>query len=304
MPFRPFTLALLALVLLGAPSWGETLSTPEYRLVIDPTAKVTQRVDNGWEVIMTVEKDGERARIRWKTDGFTAIFPDGTLRAQLSPNATRAAYELTTDFEGKRYKITRSAREVSWILPGQEVFFRTFGGKVSSVVGTSDFLRITRDTKGGRISLESQAGTSDVLLRKGTLEVFDGPEVLAHTYFVRGLAFQRGPLTLEVPLPEEPFLNALPANRYLLVPSTAKPATTPETPEQGASPVPDESSGEEAPLQAAPASWDSPIYKANEGDRKEDPLNARREVRYPAKDRPLDAKTSPDSEEVLRVQNY
>lgn len=304
MPIRSLALTFLTVFLLLAPGHGETLSTPEYRLVIDPAAKVIQRLDNGWEVIMTVEKDGERARIRWKTDGFTAIFPDGTLRAQLSPNATRSAYELTTDFEGRRYKVTRTAREVSWILPGQEIFFRTFGGKVSSAVGTSDYLNITRDSKGGRMSLESQAGTSDVLLRKGSLEVFDGPEVLAHTYFVRGLAFQRGPLTLEVPLPEEPFLNALPANRFLIVPSTAKPATPVETPEQGGLPLPEGEPSSDQPLQAAPSTWNSPVYRANEGDHKEDPLNARREVRYPARDRPLDAKTAPDSEDILRVQNY
>ena len=302
MSTRALLLALIALFV--APAWGETLSTPQYRLKIDPAAKVIQRVDNGWEVIMTVEKDGERARIRWKPDGFTAIFPDGTLRVQLDAAATRSTYELTTDFEGKRYKVARTAREVSWVLPGQEIFFRTFGGKVTNVVGTSDFLNITRDTKGGRMSVESQAGTSDILLRKGKLEVFDGPEVLAHNYFVRGLAFQRGPITLEVPLPEEPFLNALPANRYLLIPSTAQHAPASETPEQGATPAPEQEVVSDDPLQAAPSTWDSPIYKANEGDGKEDPMNARREIRYPFKDRPLDAKTAPNSEEILKVQNY
>lgn len=302
MPYRLNVLIAVLAVIIGTTesSRGETLVAPQYRLKIDPQARIVERVDTGWEVLMTVEKDGERARVRWKPDGFTVLFPDATLRAQLDPNASRTAYQLTTDFEGKRYKVTRTPREVSWVLPGHEVFFRTYGGRVSNAVGTSDFLNITRDSKSGRLSLESQAGISDVLLNKGALELFDGPEILSHAYFVRGLAFQRGPITLEVPLPEEPFLNALPANRYLLVSSEKpRPAVTEET----GSTAPPEEPSPRNPLDAEPPSWESPIYRANQGDRKEDPMNARREVRHSAKDRPLDARTAPDSEALLQVQD-
>ncbi len=281
------------------PALAQGLSTPQYRLKVHPKAKIVERVDTGWEVLMTVELDGERARVRWKPDGFTAIYPNGTLRAQLNPQATAAAFELTTDFEGKRYKIIRTAREVSWKLAGQDIFFRTYGGKVSNVVGTSDYLNITRDTRGGRLSLESQAGTSDVLLKGGKLEVFEGPGIAEHTYFVRGLAFRRGPLTLEVPLPEEPFLKALPADRFLLVESQSKPAAT-DTPDE--TPAFEAESLEGNPLQAEPSSWESPVYRTNPVDRKEDPMNARREVRASNKDRPLDARTAPDSEDILRVK--
>jgi hypothetical protein len=294
-------MATILALLWPSGSWAETLSNDCYRLKIHPDAKITERVDTGWETMMTVELAGERARVRWKSDGFTVIFPNATLRAQLGANATSTAYELTTDFEGKRYKVARSPREVSWNLPGQEVFFRTFGGKISKVLGTSDFLNITRDTRGGRISLESQAGTSDVLLRKGALEVFDGPEVQAHLYFVRGLAFQRGPITFEVPLPKEPFLDALPADRFLVVPSTQ---SKPTEPEEESAIVQPEDIPEGNPLEAEPPTWASPVYRSNQGDRKDDPLNARREVRASAQDRPLDAKTAPNSEEILRVQDY
>ena len=299
-------LALSLLLLLGSSPlrvWAETLETPYYRLRINPSAKITEQVDTGWEKMMTVELDGQRARVRWKPDGFTVIFPDATLRTVVTPpGASTQAYELITDFEGQRYRIRKSAREVGWVLPGQEVFFRTYGGKIASVLGSSDFLKVTRDTKGGRIAVESNAGTSDVLLRKGKLEVFDGPELQSHIYFVRGLAFQRGPITLEIPLPAEPFLNALPADRYLWVKGKAtSPAAEPdpgqEQPlEQGQSPM--------DPLEAEPSSWESPVYRANQGDAKEDPLNARREVRHPSKHDPLRATTTPDSEEVLRVKDY
>jgi hypothetical protein len=220
------------------------------------------------------------------------------MRAQLNPNATRTAFELTTDFEGQRYKVTRSPREVSWVLPDQQIFFRTFGGKVAGAVGTSDYLNITRDSRGGRMSLESQAGTSDVLLKKGALEVFDGPELQAHSYFVRGLAFKRGPIKLEIPLPEEPFLNALPADRYLQIDS--KPARPAETEESLLPPQP--SLEARGPLDAQPSSWDSPVYRANQGNSQEDPLNARREIRHSNRERPLDAKTAPDSEALLKIQ--
>jgi hypothetical protein len=56
-------------------------------------------------------------------------------------------------------------------------------------------------------------------------------------------------------------------------------------------------------LDAAPSSWESPLYRANEGNRREDPLNARREKRASSKERPLDAVTAPDSEALLQVQD-
>lgn len=298
-PARQFFSRCLAVLLLTAPGWAETLSAPQFRLKIDPSATITQRVETGWETSLTVEGKGQRARVRFRPDGVIVIFADGTLRAQLNSNASPTSYELTTDFEGRRYKVNRSAREISWLLPGHEVFFRTFGGKVASAVGSADFLNITRDSKGGRISLESQAGTSDVLLKKSKLELFDGPELAEHTYFVRGLAFRRGPLTLELPLPEEPFFNALPADRYLTVESR-QPA--PEPLEEALPEVPDEGNSR-GPLDAEPANWDSPVYRSSSPEKKSDPFNARREVRHSSKERPLDAKTAPNSESLLQVKD-
>lgn len=304
MPCRSHRLIVLTLLLaaLSLPCWAETLSAPQFRLKIDPKAKITHRADNGWEKSMTVELHGEQARVRFRPDGVLVIFANGTLRSQLNPHASETSYELVTDFEGKRYKVTRSAREISWLLPGHEVFFRTFGGKVASAVGSSDFLNITRDSQAGRLSVESQAGTSDILLRKGALEVFEGPELLEHTYFVKGLAFHRGALTLEIPLPEEPFLKALPANRFLLVESLQAPPVEP-----GGEPIPDfvpePETSRSGPLDAEPSSWDSPVYRSQKVDRKDDPFNARREVRASSKERPLDAKTAPNSEELLQVKD-
>lgn len=300
---RKLSQILLLFCLSSLPLLAETLSAPQYRLKIDPRAKISERVDTGWEKLMTVELEGQRARIRWREDEVSVIFPDGTLRTKLSPGAGPANYQLTTDFEGKRYRVQRSPREIGWLLPGEEIFFRTYGGKVTNVVGSSDYLKVTRDSRGGRISLESQAGVSDLLLAKGVLEVFDGPEVTAHTYFVRGLSFHRGPITLEIPLPKEPFLDALPADRFLRVESKSTPAASPEDPSLPAEPVPESSS--RGPLDAEPSTWDSPIYRANLGEKKDDPLKSRREAQdYRQKGDPLKAKTEKNSEEILRVKDY
>ncbi len=300
---RTISLLFAALLLAASPAAAEVLQAPQFRLAIDPRAKITERVDTGWEQLMTVELDGQRARVRWKSEEVSVIFPDATLRAKVSPGAGPANYELVADFEGKRYKIQRSPREISWLLPGQEVFFRVYGGKITNVVGSSDYLKVTRDSKGGRISLESQAGTSDVLLSKGALEVFDGPEVAAHTYFVRGLSFRRGPITLEIPLPKERFLEALPADRYLRIESKSAPQTPEEEPVLPAEGTPESSSRD--PLEAEPSTWDSPIYRANLGEKKSDPMNAKREaLDYRRKDNPLKAKSAENSEEILRVKDY
>lgn len=300
---RKLSQFLLIFCLGSLPLLAETLSAPQYRLKIDPRAKISERVDTGWEKLMTVELEGQRARIRWKEDEVSVVFPDGTLRTKLSPGAGPANYELTTDFEGKRYLVKRSPREISWLLPEEQIFFRTYGGKVTNVVGTSDYLKLTRDSRGGRLSLESQAGVSDLLLAKGALELFEGPEISAHTYFVRGLSFHRGPVTLEVPLPKEPFLDALPADRFLRVESKLTPTVAPEEPGLPTGPAPESSS--RGPLEAEPATWDSPIYRANLGEKKDDPLKARREAQdFRQKGDPLKAKTEKNSEEILRVKDY
>lgn len=280
---------------------AEVLSSPWYQLSIHPEARITERIDTGWETMLTAEWQGQRARVRWKSDGLVVLFGDATLRVQPDAAATATQYRIVTDFEGKRYTVSRNPREVAWDLPGHQVFFRTFGGKVTSAIGSQDFLQLTRDTKGGRLSLESQAGTTDALLRRGVLEVFDGPEVLDHDYFVRGLAFRRGPITLRFPLPSEPFLNALPPERFLLVESQSTPPSTVTEGLDVSYPVEEPTTRD--PLDAPPADWKSPVYRANEGSRGEDPLNSRREIRPSNKERPLDAKTAPNSEELLKVQD-
>lgn len=293
--------ATLLMLLLALPSAAQEdpLKSSYYRLKIDPRAKISERVDNGWETLMTVELEGEKAHLRWKKDEFTVIFPRSTLRVRATVTDAAGSILLTTDFAGRRYEVRENEKEIGWKLPGHDVFFRLYGGQVSGAVGTSDFLNLQKDTRGGRIAVESGVGSSDFVLRKGALELFDGPELAEHTYMVRGLAFRQGPITLEIPLPGGPFFEALPADRFLTVVNESSEGTKSED-EAAAAEV--EPLGD--PLRAEPSSWTSPVYRANTGNPKEDPLRARKEERKTYPTDPLRAKTGEDSEEILRVKDY
>lgn len=286
--------------LLGLSAQGETLKSTHYRLRIAKEAKILERVETGWETLMTVVYQGERVRVRWGQTGVSAIFANGLLRLQQKDGAQANSYELTVDFEGQRSKIIRTPQEVAWNLPGQQVFYRLFGGHIASAVGTSDYLKLTRDSRGGRLQVESQAGSSDFLLRKGTLEVFEGPELAAHTYFVRGLIFHRGPLTLEIPLPTDTFFKALPAHQWLHINSRLAPATKEAT---SPSIPPLDNLTAPTSLNADPPAWDSPMLNSVPSDPKDDPLRVRREPPRDLRHDPLKATTAPNSEEILRVKD-
>ncbi len=295
------TAAILLILLMTLPSAGreEFFTNAHYRLKIDPRAQISERVDNGWETLMTVEMDGEKAHLRWKKDEFTVIFPRSTLRVRSTVTDSAGSILLTTDFAGRRYEVRENKREIGWTLPGQNVFFRLHGGQVSGAVGTSDFLNLRKDTPAGRIAVESGVGSSDFMLRKGSLELFEGPELAGHTYMVRGLAFRQGAITLEIPLPGGPFFEAMPADRYLTV---VNESAVPTEAGNGGTGADVETVGD--PLRAEPSSWTSPVYRANTGDPKEDPLRARKEERKTYPTDPLRAKTGEDSVEILRVKDY
>ncbi len=270
------------------------LSNQRFELVLSPEAKIISRHDNGWQTKMVVEENGQRVRINWSDDSAVFLFPTSTLRIKNQETANGSTLMAYLDAES--FKITQSKKEIGWVLPDHEVFFRTRGGNITQAVGTSDYLRLRRDTPSGRVTLESSAGTTDALLKNGVLETFDGPELADHVYMVRGLAFHKGPITLRIPLPQGPFLDGLPQDRYLTIEREITPIPKPAAQSQ---PV-----DEQDPLQAAPATWSSPELRAKTGDPNEDPINARREKRIKHDQDPLKAKTTPDSEELLRVKSY
>ena len=271
------------------------LKSPHMELVVSEGAKIVSRHDNGWETKMVVEEDGQRVRVSWREEQALILFPNSSLRVKLGEGPEGP--QVTAYLNAQKYQVTKSPREISWKLPGQDVFFRTRGGKISQAVGSADYLKLYRNTLGRRVTLQSSAGKTDALLNdKGELETFDGPEVMEHQYLVRGLALQKGPVTLRFPLPSGPFLNGLPADRYLTVNQEIKPLPQPE-PKQAEVRAGD-------PLQAKPRTWSSPELNAKTGSPEKDPLNARREkiVKHP--EDPLKAKTAPDSEGLFQVKDY
>lgn len=277
------------------------MEKPGYTLSVAGSAQIEQQVESGLQTVATVSHEGQRIHIRATDDRLTVNFPKSTLRLQRRIVDSAGETETTIDFGGQRYVVREGRREIRWKLGSQDVFFRTRAGKVLQAVGSQDYLKLRRDTPSGRLIVESEAGTTDLSLVKGAIEVFDGPEIDRHLYFVRGLAFQQGPIRLVLPLPGDTFLDALPPERYLRIVHTPDPSPAPvnQSAETGAE------QDKRDPLQADPSSWDSPVYRANLGDDKEDPLRARREYRPERKADPLGAKgQDSDSEEVLRVKDY
>lgn len=269
------------------------LENEGFNIVVSSEAKLVSQHDDGWEIKMVVEHAGQRVRISSRKDQALILFPSGTVKVSVSDQA--GARTITTFIDGKRYEIIKSPREIKWSLAGQEIYFRTRGGTVTQAIGNDDFLKVRTDTPARRITLESSAGTTDALINnKGVLETFDGPQVSDHLYMVRGFAYQKGPITLRFPLPESPFLEALPKEHYLTVREELTPLASPTRP------VVEEDTGD--PLQATPATWNSPELKAEEGKRKDDPLNFRREKRVRHPEDPLRAKTDRDSEDLLQLK--
>lgn len=272
-----------------------TLKNELYEVYLKPGSKIVSRYDRGYETRLVVEHEGQRVRINWNRDKARILFPTSTLRLETSRVSKRMS-TVTAYLDGKRYKIEKSPREVSWLLPDQQIYFRTRGGKVSQVAGPQDFLKLRRHTLAGRVTLESSVGITDALLKKGKLETFDGPEFTDHVYLVRGLAIAQGPVTVKMPLPDGPFLSALPSDRYFTVNKemVALPGPPDRTPKPKA----------KDPLQADPYTWSSPELRARSGEEDKDPLSVRKERRVNYPEDPLRAKSSEDSEEILRVKDY
>lgn len=297
-------LRLLGLLVLIAslPCLGDQSSTivegEGFRLKLLPGTEISAKNSSANLTVLTAALDKQKARIRSHSEETTILFPDNAIR--IREKLTNHGYQITVDFAGRRYIVEKSRREIHWKLPGEEVFFTTRGGAVTQALSDKNFLKIRRDTPSGRATLQSNSGTSDVLLHNNTLEVFDGPAIEQHAYFVRGLAFKQGPVLIEIPLPGGVFIDALPRQRYLSFENNPVAADT-----SVVDPYADYVEPKPAdPLRAEPADWHSPVIKSNSGEKNSDPLNAKREKRIKHETDPLKAKTTKDSDEILRVKDY
>ena len=289
---------LVLLVGLCLPAAAQTplLKSQHAELVVPPGAQISDRYETSWETRMTVEYEGVRVRVNWKENEAIFHFPTSTMRLRVTPDGKSS--KIAVNYNADKYVVEKSPREIGWLLGDQQqIYYQCRGGKIAKAIGPSDYLKLNRQSQWGRLNLTSSAGTTDALLNSdGVLETFDGPEVLDHLYLVRGLAIQAGPITLRLPLPDDPFLEGLPSDRYLTIAKEVK-----ALPEPSAQAGP---AKEEDPLQANPATWGSPELKAKFNDPGEDPLSVKKETRVKHEEDPLKARTSPDSEELLRVKDY
>ncbi len=295
----------LATLLLGfafiAPAGAEQLliGDAEVRIRIGPEVQVLKHVARAGEESFTLEDQGEVVQVRWRPDDLWVNLSEGVLRIKRHPGRTQDTWQLVADYSGERFTVGRGPREISWRLPQEDVFFQTRGGYVQQALGNSDHLKIRRDTPGRQVTVESRSGESVAKLGSKGLEVIDGPELENHRYFVRGLAFQLGAITVELPLPEDIFTKALAQDRYLTLIQRSVPEREPTQPASQFKERPAH------PLQAEPATWNSPSLRAVEVDRNEDPIRAKKEQRPDRKQGdPLKAITEKDSEELLRVKDY
>lgn len=288
--------AIFFLIILGLPCLAQApeLKSEYCELILAPGSEITDHFSNGWETRMTVLHEGQRVRVNWKEDQALFHFPTSILRVRVVPDGEST--NINVQFDAEKYTIKRSPREIGWLFGEEQIFFQTRGGRVANIVGPSDFLKLGRLSQWNRMTVVSSVGTTDALLKEGKLETFDGPELSEHVYLVRGFALQAGPITLRVPLPEDPFLNGLPEDRYLLV---KKEVELPAQPQARSAPE-----KEQDPLQADQATWGSPELKAKFNEPSEDPLSVKKEKRVRYDEDPLKAKTAPDSEELLRVKDY
>ena len=291
-------LSLLMLLFIGGQAVAEqpVLKNEHYEIYLTPGTKVVSRQDRGYQTLMVVEHEGQRVRINWDKDRARILFPTSTLRLETEAVSKRMS-TVTAYLDGKTYKFKTTRSEVSWLLPDQEIYFRTRGGTVNQVAGPKDFLRLRRHTLAGRVTLESGAGTTDALINdKGKLERFDGPDIAQHLYLVRGFSLDQGPISVRLPLPDGPFLSALPQDRYFRV--SKEMVALPGPPDRTPPEKPKD------PLQADPYTWSSPELRARSGEENKDPLSVRKERRVTYPEDPLRAKETDDSEDVLRVKNY
>ncbi|MFA5503843.1 MAG: hypothetical protein WC314_05495 [Vulcanimicrobiota bacterium] len=295
---RVVRIALALFFLSGLPVFAQTpvLQNEHFELLFPPGAQITDRYENSWETRMTVEHEGIRVRVNWKDDELLFHFPTSQLRARVVSEGN--SNTINVNYNAGKIVIKKSPREIGWLLSDQQqLFFQTRGGQVAKVIGPSDYLKLGRQTPWGRISVVSSAGTTDALLNsQGTLEVFDGPELSEHLYLVKGLEIKAGPITLRLPLPSDPFLEGLPADRYFSIQQEVEALPEPAA-RQTEEKAPD-------PLRADPATWGSPELRAKFNAPDEDPLSVKKEKRVRHEVDPLRARTAPDSEEILRVKDY
>ncbi len=265
---------------LAKSEWGEVFCTAEAEI------KPTVHPDR-----FTVSTPSGPIHIVTSYDGVIIQYPDQALRVRRSE--VDEGTQILVQFNRKNYRVLQKKREWEWQFPDDEAYFRLRAGSVYDVLGTKGFLKIRRRGPIGNYRVVSEAGESHFEVGKDGIETHEGATPEQHPYLAPGVIFQEGPVGVAIYLPQRKLISSLDwslARRY----------TTP-LPEPPAPPPPAEP--EVDPLRANQPEWHNPVMTPNAGDPKEDPLKLKpKPVGPPEKGVDLKAKTSPDSDELLKVK--
>lgn len=296
--------ALALVVWTAGAGWADRIlvKNSDLSVSISEDVELLRHHHAAYEESFSLRQGGQTIQLRHREGDLWLNLPNAVLRIRRQPSEGGESYTLVADLGGQRVEIRRGPREIAWRLPQDDVFFQTRGGYVVQAIGGQDHLKIRRNTPAREVAVESRAGLSEFKLVDGRLELLDGPPLVSHSYFVRGLRYQLGGVRIDLPLPQDIFTASLEEDRVLTL------AETLIGPAPGADPgaFPAQTKRERVgdPLRAEPADTSGSPLRAIEGDRSEDPMHLRRERRPDSRTDPLRATVGEDSEEVLRVKNY
>lgn len=291
-------LAIALILFLGLPAGADDLSGPGNRTLMvsqwgrvfcSEGSKVTEQGER-----MTVDSPSGPIQIVPSGDDLIIQYPDQALRLRTQDQ------ELLVQFQQQNYRIVKAQRGWEWHFPGESAYFQVHTGSVMDVVGDQGILSVRRRVKEDLYAVRSEAGeslyrivsTPDGKVLRRTLETVEGEPPERHLYLTKALVFQEGPVGIVLPVEAGPLASALGWTAVRRFEAPLPP------PRQTVKRAPDEPD----PLKA---NLGGPVTKATEVDPSTDPMNVNlNPAPKPTRDDPLEAKTAPDSEEILRVKDY
>lgn len=161
-------------------------------------------------------------------DGWLLQAPNQNLRLRLV-DGLDGGRRWVVSFNSAVYTFEQKRNDYSWRFPGDQVFFTLREGELRGALGSQGFYRMHKHNGGVSYQIESEAGTSEVLLGKKktsgrnyryVVVQQSGEELKRHPYLVRGVVFENGPVGIFIKMPRNPVLEALDWSQVWSVPST------------------------------------------------------------------------------------
>ncbi len=225
-------------------------------------------------------------RVVLKDSDVVVQYPNRDLRVRHRVDGDKA--ELLVQFQEKNYRFKRNGKyELSWHLPGEEIFFRYRGTRIYDALGDASLLKVRRRKDKSLYWVISDRGQSEVQVAAKGVTLVEGEIPSVHPHLMRGMVFRQGPVGIYVPLPGGELFEALDWSTARSVvaqmpPPKEKPVEEPEV----------------DPLRANKPEWHSPVMNASEAEK------GSLKAHEGKNEGQLDAKTAPNSDEILKVKGY